>query len=136
MFASRCCLRALRPRRLEPMKSGARCATKLVAVGDEVILIRLDQRMPEEARATTDAHGAFTFNPQHSDRPYLVRVMHHSVDYHQRAVAGDILSVRVFDVASRVPNVTGSIEILRTGTNVRRLHVSDMYEITNESSPP
>lgn len=106
------------------------------AVGDEVILIRLDQGMPEEARATTDAHGAFTFNPQHSDKPYLVRVIHHSVDYDQKAVVGHILSVGVFDVASQVPNVTGSIEILRTGTNGRRLHVSDMYEITNESSPP
>ena len=106
------------------------------AVGDEVILIRIDQGMPEQARATTDARGAFTFSPQHSDRPYLVRVIHQRVDYEQRAVAGDILSVRVFDVASQVPNVTGSIEILRTGTNGRRLHVSDMYEITNESSPP
>jgi hypothetical protein len=106
------------------------------AVGDEVLLIRLDQGMPEEARATTDAHGAFTFNPQHFDRPYLVRVLHHRVDYDQRAVVGDVLSVPVFDVASQVPNVTGSIEILRTGTNGRWLHVSDMYEITNESSPP
>lgn len=44
------------------------------AVGDDVILIRLDPGMPEEARAKTDARGAFRFNPQHSDRPYLVRV--------------------------------------------------------------
>lgn len=106
------------------------------AVGDDVILIRLDPGMPEEARAKTDARGAFRFNPQHSDRPYLVRVIHHGVDYDRRAVVGDSLSVRVFDVASRVPKVTGSIEILRTGTNGRRLHVSDMYEITNESRPP
>ena len=106
------------------------------AVGNEVILIRLDQGMPEEARATTDGHGAFAFNPKHFDRPYLVRVLHQRVDYDQRAVVGDILSVRVFDVASQVPNVTGSIEILRTGTNGRRLQVSDMYEIANESSPP
>ena len=35
-----------------------------------------------------------------------------------------------------MPDVRGSIEILRAGTNRRLLHVSDMYEIRNESSPP
>lgn len=106
------------------------------AVGDQVMLIRLDQGMPEEARSKTDARGAFTFNPQHSDKPYLVRVIHYGVDYDERAVVGHALAVRVFDVAFRAPQVAGSIEILRTGTSAGRLHVSDMYEITNESRPP
>ncbi len=46
------------------------------------------------------------------------------------------LSIEVFDAARRVRRVTGSIEILCTGTNGNLLHVSDMYEIRNESSPP
>jgi hypothetical protein len=106
------------------------------AVGDEVILLRLDRGMQEEARAKTDAHGAFAFSVQYPDKPYLVRVVHQGVSYDQRASAGDALSIQIFDAARRVRGVTGSIEILRTGTIGKLLHVSDMVEIRNESSPP
>src|SRR5258708_36861403 len=44
--------------------------------------------------------------------------------------------MQVFDAARRVQGVTGSIEILRTGTTGNLLHVSDLYDIRNESSPP
>jgi hypothetical protein len=105
------------------------------AAGDAVILLRLDRGMQEEARAKTDALGAFTFNVQYLDKPYLVRVVHHGVSYDQQASAGDVLSIQVFDAAHRVRGVTGSIEILRAGTTGNLLHVSDLYEIRNESSP-
>jgi len=42
----------------------------------------------------------------------------------------------VFDAAARVARVSASIEILRAGTNGNLLHVSDLYELKNESSPP
>jgi hypothetical protein len=106
------------------------------AAGDGVILLRLDRGMQEEARATTDAQGAFTLTVQYPEKPYLVRVVHQGVSYDQQASAGDALSIQVFDAARRVRGVTGSIEILRTGTNGNLLHVSDLYEISNESSPP
>jgi hypothetical protein len=63
-------------------------------------------------------------------------VVHQGVSYDQEASAGDALSIQVFDAARRVRGVTGSIEILRTGTNGNLLHVSDLVEIRNESSPP
>jgi hypothetical protein len=106
------------------------------AVGDEVILLRLDGGMREEARAQTDAHGAFTLPARHPGRPYLLRVIHQKVNYDQRASVGDALSITVVDAAAEVRGVTGSIEILRAGTNGNLLHVSDLYEIKNESSPP
>jgi hypothetical protein len=106
------------------------------AAGDAVILLRLDEGLHEEARAKTDALGAFTFNVQYPDKPYLVRVVHQGVSYDQRASAGDALSIQVFDATPRVQGVTGSIEILRAGTTGNLLHVSDLYEIRNESSPP
>jgi hypothetical protein len=105
------------------------------AACDAVLLLRLDRGMQEEARAKTDALGAFTFNVQYLDKPYLVRVVHHGVSYDQQASAGVVLSIQVFDAARRVRGVTGSIEILRAGTNGNLLHVSDLYEIRNESSP-
>src|SRR5258708_27863133 len=106
------------------------------ATGDEVILVQLDRGMHEEAHAKTDARGTFAFNVQYPDKPYLVRVVHQGVSYDQQASAGDALSIQVFDAARRVQGVTGSIEILRTGTTGNLLHVSDLYDIINESSPP
>jgi hypothetical protein len=106
------------------------------AAGDEVILARLDKGMQEEARAKTDSHGAFTLNAQRPDKPYLVRVFHQGVSYDQQASAGQALSIQVFDAATYVQGITGTIEILRTGTVGNLLHVSDMVEIKNESSPP
>jgi len=106
------------------------------AAGDEVILVRLDGGMHEEARAKTDALGAFTFNVQYPDKPYLVRVVHQGVSYDRQASAGEALSIQVFDAVRRVQGVTGSIEILRAGTTGKLLHVSDLYDIRNESSPP
>jgi hypothetical protein len=106
------------------------------AVGDRVILIRLDRGMEEESQARTGQRGAFRLHVRHPGKAYLVRVVHEGVSYDQRAFAGDDLSIQVFDAAPRVPRVSASIEILRAGTNGNLLHVSDMYELKNESSPP
>jgi len=106
------------------------------AVGDNVILIRLDGGMQEEARAKTDAQGAFTLDAQHPDKQYLVRAIHQGVSYDQSASAGQALAIQVFDAAPQVRGITGTIEILRAGTNGNLLHVSDMVEIKNASSPP
>jgi len=106
------------------------------AAGDEVILARLDPGMQEEARAKTDSQGAFTLNVQYPDKPHLVRVFHQGVNYDQQASAGQALTIQVFDAATYVVGITGTIEILRTGTVGNLLHVSDMVEIKNESSPP
>jgi hypothetical protein len=106
------------------------------AVGDKVILIRLDRGMEEEAQTRTGQRGAFRLHVGHAGKAYLVRVVHEGVSYDQRADAGDDLSIPVFDALPRVPRVSASIEILRAGTNGNLLHVSDMYELKNESSPP
>lgn len=106
------------------------------AAGDEVILVRLDREMKDELRAKTDAQGAFTLTVQYPDKPYLVRVVHQGVSYEQPASAGQALSIQVFDAATRVRGIRGTIEILRTGTIGKLLHVSDLVEIKNESSPP
>jgi hypothetical protein len=106
------------------------------AAGDDVVLFRLEKPTQEEARVKTDAFGAFTFPVQHPDSAYLVRVFHQGVSYDQPASSGQTLSLDVFDAATHVPAIRGSIEILRTGTVGNLLHVSDMVEIRNESSPP
>ena len=106
------------------------------AAGDDVILFQIDTGMKEATRAKTDELGTFALAVQVPEKPYLVRVIHQGVSYDQQASAGDNLTIAVFDAAPQVPGVTGSIEILRAGTNGKLLHVSDLYEIKNESSPP
>ncbi len=106
------------------------------AVGDDVILFRLHPKMRPEARAKTDALGQFALKAQDPGEPYLVRVVHQNVNYDSAASAGDALSIPVFDAAVNVPGVKGMIEMLRAGTQGKLLHVSDMYEIENASSPP
>jgi hypothetical protein len=106
------------------------------AAGDEVILLRLDTGTPEETRAKTDSQGMVTLHVQFPDKPYLLRVIHQGVSYDQQAIVGRSLSIEVFDAAPKVHGVTGTIEILRTGTNGRLLHVSDLLEINNASNPP
>src|SRR5271163_2098488 len=107
-----------------------------LAAGDDVILLRLDAGMQEEAPTKADEQREFAFTVQHPEKPYLVRVVHQGVSYDQQASAGDTLTIAVFDAARHVPGITGSIEILRAGSNGKLLHVSDLYEIRNESSPP
>jgi hypothetical protein len=112
-----------------------------LAAGDEVILFRLDQTslnqgMQEEARTRTDSQGAFTIKVLYPDAPHLVRVLHQGVNYDQRVSAGVTLSISVFDAVSKVEGITGSIEIIRIGTAGNHLHVSDMVELRNDSSPP
>jgi len=106
------------------------------AAGDEVILLRLDQGAQEEARTRTDARGEFTISVPYSDKSHVVRVVHQGTSYDRPAAASGVVSVDVYDVARRVRNVTGTIEILRVGTNGKLLHVSDFYEIKNDSLPP
>jgi protein involved in polysaccharide export with SLBB domain len=106
------------------------------ASGDEVILLRLDQGMQEEARTKTDSQGSFALKVRFTDKPHLLRVLHQGVNYDQQVSAGDAVSVDVFEAAAKVQGLAGSIEIIRTGTKGDLLHVSDMIEIRNDSSPP
>lgn len=106
------------------------------AAGDEVALLRLEHGMQEQARSETDLQGKFRFHVQDSDKSYVARVIHQGVDYDQEVSPGGTVSINVFDTARAVPDITGTIEILRVGTNGTLLHVSDMYEIENESRPP
>jgi hypothetical protein len=107
----------------------------------EVILFRLDQTGPnqsmrEESRTKTDAQGAFTLDVRSPDELHLVRVAYQDVNYDKQVSATDAVSIDVFDAVSKVQDITGSIEIIRIGTAGNHLHVSDMVEIRNDSSPP
>jgi hypothetical protein len=106
------------------------------AANDVVILLRAGHGLQEETRTRTDARGSFALTASHSENEYWLRVVHDGVNYDQQAAAGKSLVVDVFDAAAKVEGVTGSIEIIRAGTVGNLLHVSDMLEIKNGSTPP
>jgi len=105
------------------------------AVGDEVILVRLDHGSVEEMHTATDARGEFSLEMQYPEKHYLVRVVHESVSYDERVPASGRVAMLVFDVSPHVSGIVGTIEILRADLNGKSLHVADMYEITNNSNP-
>jgi hypothetical protein len=117
-----------------------------LAAGDEVLLLRMDSRAPnpahvnqsiqEEGRTRTDSQGSFTLKAQNPDATHLLRVVHQGVNYDHPILAGGDNSVDVFDATTNVEDITGTVEIIRIGSNGELLHVSDMIEIKNNSSPP
>jgi hypothetical protein len=105
------------------------------AIGDEVILLRLDQGMQEETRTKTDAQGAFTL-PQTANAAYVVRVLHQGVNYDQRVAGIAPLQINVFDSVPKIPGMTGSIGMAQVESAGKFLKVTEMYAISNVSSPP
>ena len=119
------------------VRGNVRNQTKHVPVsGEEVVLIRLANGMQQEAHTRTDAQGNFTLPIEISGALHLVRVIYQSVAYYQRVSDGAAITVDVFDARPHVAGVSGESEILRIASNGNSLHVSDMYELENASSPP
>ncbi len=109
------------------------------AAGDEVILFRLDRSshgLEEQARSRTDEQGAFIFTVRDVHSAYVVRVVHQGVNYDRHIALNNPIAIDVFDATAKVPAVAGSIEVIRIGSRKDSLHVSDMVEIRNASSPP
>jgi len=108
----------------------------LPTAGDSVLLLRPDADLQEVAHTATDERGQFRIRAPGPMDHYVVRVIHDHVAYDQRAIGGNTLAISVFDSARRVAGIHGTIEIFRAGTTASGLHVSDMYEIVNDSRPP
>ncbi|MEO7028337.1 MAG: hypothetical protein ABI147_02915 [Acidobacteriaceae bacterium] len=109
------------------------------AAGDEVVLFRLDRSghgREEQARSRTDAQGAFIFTVKDVNSAYVVRVIHQGVNYDRHIALNSPIAIDVFDATAKAPGVAGSIEVIRIGSRGDSLHVSDMVEIRNASSPP
>jgi hypothetical protein len=69
----------------------------------------------------------FSFGFRFTARVLMLSAFVYSVSF---AARGD------GEITASVRDITGTIEILRVTANGSKLHVSDMYEIKNESHPP
>lgn len=108
---------------------------RLVA-GVDVVLVRLENGMQEEERTKTDSRGRFALSLHSPEVPHLLRVVYQSVGYYQPVSGNQPIEFEVFNAATKVNGVGGKAEIMRIASNGKSLHVSDMYEIENASSPP
>ena len=110
--------------------------TRKPVAGDDVILLRLDQGMQEEARTKTNGKGEFTFSLKDAVAR-LVRVRHQDVNYHEQVPAGSqSVQVTVYDTAAKLPDVKllDQSEVYEAqGTSVR---VIELFRLRNTSRPP
>ena len=106
------------------------------AVGDTVVLIALDQRMQEIARAQTDARGHYSINAPDPGM-HLIRVDHEGAAYFKPAPPNTpSVNVEVYDVAASVAGVSTVADVMRVETDAQGLRVTQSFFIKNESSPP
>ena len=112
--------------------------TNKPAVGDDVVLIRLQQGMQEASRTKTDAKGRFTLDVPDKGI-HLVRVTHDKANYFRPAPEGtQSVEVEVFNAAAKVEGISGEADVMRIQTDEsgKGLRVVENFFVKNESSPP
>src|SRR6478735_1319602 len=110
--------------------------TGKAAAGDEVILLRLQNGMEEEAKTRVDAAGAFSLPLSAADVPHVVRVVHQGVNYDQTVSGKGPLSIAVFDAVPHIRGLQGTLGIAQVESDGETLKVTEMYSIANDSVPP
>jgi hypothetical protein len=111
--------------------------TNKPSAGDEVILIKLASGMEEEGHTKADARGKFSFNLDEANAPYLVRVIHQAVTYHQMAPPGtNSVSVQVYDVGKKAEGVKAVADLMYLQGSKGQLGITRVFAVDNSSSPP
>ena len=106
------------------------------AAGDEVVLIQLQQGMQESTRSSTDSHGHFTLSVP-DEGMHLVRVTHQKATYFQPVQPGTTTAdVTVYDAAPQVSGVMTGVQELHVEAAPNELHVVEVLQVLNNSTPP
>ncbi|HLI78198.1 MAG TPA: hypothetical protein VKV02_14725 [Acidobacteriaceae bacterium] len=132
LLGSACAVRAA-----EPIKGTVINKTNgKPSAGDEVVLIQLQQAMQESTRTTTDARGHFTL-PVPEDGMHLVRVTHQKANYFQPVQPGtNSVDVTVYDAAPQIEGVSTGVQELHVEASSNELHVVEVLQVLNNSTPP
>jgi hypothetical protein len=111
--------------------------TGKLAVGDEVVLLKLGQGMEESGRTKTDAKGQFSFKLDDAQAPHLVRAIHQDVTYHRMAPPGTTsVALDVFDVAKKVDGIEVVADIMRIQAAQGQIQITREFGVQNTSAPP
>lgn len=110
--------------------------TSKPASGDEVTLIKLSQGMDELATTKTNGRGEFKISGNDPKAPYLVRVRHADVNYHQPVRPGvSDLKVTVYDAAPRVQGIKLLEQSEIFQAKETELQAVALFRLSNDSSP-
>jgi len=107
------------------------------AAGDNVVLIRLEKGMDEEARTRTDGRGEFSLRAADLKTPHLISVSHQNVNYLEPVKPGsNSISITVYNAAAKVSEI-GLLDQSQVyeaaGTTLR---VIELLRFHNTSNPP
>ncbi|HEY3767829.1 MAG TPA: hypothetical protein VGN44_04080 [Candidatus Angelobacter sp.] len=106
------------------------------SAGDDVVLLRMGEGMQEEARVRTDTQGAFSVPLAHPKAQYVVRILHQGVNYDHTLTGASAVQLEVFDSAKTIKGLKGALGIAQIESAGNTLKVTEMYSISNASSPP
>ena len=107
--------------------------------GAEVILLKLEGGMSEEARAKTDAQGRYKITAENGGAPHVLRVMHQNVSYNQPLPPGtENKDVTVFDAAKKLEGISASVDAMwiKAEPGTGQAQVAEMFVVKNDSKPP
>lgn len=111
--------------------------TKKPAAGDDVVLLKLDKGMDEEARTKTNAKGEFSFELPDSQTMRAVRVRHQNVNYFQPVFPGSAsVAVTVYEAAPAVEGIHRTDESMVFQAQGNTLQGFQVFNVKNDSQPP
>jgi hypothetical protein len=111
--------------------------TKKPAAADDVILLKLDKGMTEEARTKSNARGEFSFQMQDSQVMHAVRVVHEKVSYYQPVMPGSAsVTVTVYESEPTVQGVHRTDQSVVFQAKGGTLQVYELFDVRNDSQPP
>lgn len=106
------------------------------AVGDDVVLLKLQNNMEEAARTKVDKSGHFKFTTEGSG-PFLIRVTHEQVNYHKPAPPGvTSVDVEVYDANAAASDISGTFYDMAMQARDGYIEVQEVYAVNNKSNPP
>src|SRR3954447_26528604 len=109
------------------------------AANADVILLKLEGGMAEEARTKTDAQGNYKITAENGGAPHVLRVMHQNVSYNEPLPPGtEKKDVSVFDAAKKVDAITTSVDAMwiKAEPGSRQAQIAEMFVLKNASTPP
>jgi hypothetical protein len=108
------------------------------AAGAEVILLKLEGGMSEEARTKADAQGRYKITAENGGAPHVLRVMHQNVSYNQPLPPGsESKDVTVYDAAKKVQGISANVDAMwiKAEPGTGQAQVAEMFVVKNESKP-
>jgi len=109
------------------------------AAGVEVILLKLEGGMSEEARTKADAQGRYKITAENGGAPHVLRVMHQNVSYNQPLPPGtENKDVIVYDAAKKVEGISANVDAMwiKAEPGTGQAQVAEMFVVKNSSTPP